>query len=242
MRSRILAPLIALLALSAGCGGADDSSGAAPAGSDGGSKNSLAESKDKDADEKPTVEIVDSGFGQSGEYVQGIVVVTTDDEAAIGESVTVALNFLDADGQIIATEEQVESFNWVGQELVLPVWLDQSGSKARVASVEPSVSLSDYGMSAEPKAPLPVLDATDIKKAEYGDGFTASFGFTNETDGNLEDLRVGVVCYDGAEKIIGGTSVYPELAPAGKTIRIDADAMVSEKPAACRAFVNYDVF
>lgn len=186
------------------------------------------------------MEIVASGFGQSGEYTQGIVVVTTDDEAAIGESVTVAVNFLDADGQIIATEEQVESFSWVGQELVLPVWLDQSPSKTKVASIEPSVSLSDYG-SEEAKAPLPVLDATEIKKAEYGDGFTASFGFTNETQSDLKDLRVGIACYNAANNIIGGTSDYPELASAGKTIRIDADVMVSGKPATCKAFVNYGV-
>ena len=88
---------------------------------------------------------------------------------------------------------------------VTPTDLDE---KAKVASIEPSVSLSDYGMAEESKAPLPVLDSTEVKKGEYG-GFTTSFALTNDTDADLKSPRVGVVCYDAAEKIIGGTSTYP---------------------------------
>ena len=146
---------------------------------------------------------MDFGSGQSKCCNQGMVVVTTDSEAAIGESVTVTANLLDADGQILATVEQIESFNWIGQEL------------------------------ASPSRP-------EIKAGEFSD-YTASFAFTNETDADLENLRVGVVCYDAAQKIIGGTTTYLELAPANYTIRIDADPTVSGKPASCKAFVNYDV-
>lgn len=210
--------------------------GPSPAGSDGGDNNASSSGR---GDEEATVEIVDSGFGQSDSSVQGIVVVTTDSEASVGDFVfvTVSVNFLDAAGQIIATEEQVESFSWVGQELVLPVslYLDDP---VEVASIEPSASISDDRSSDPGKAPLPVLDASEIKAGSYG-GYTASFGFTNETAEDLDDLRVGVVCYDQAKKIIGGTSTYPDFAPAGKTIRIDADPTVSAKPASCRAFLNY---
>jgi hypothetical protein len=235
MHLRSLAALFVAVSLLSSCGGTGSSS-SSPAGSDGGDKNASSESKS----DKPTVEIVDFGFGQSETSAQGIVIVSTDSEAAIGEFVTVTANFLDADGQIIATEEQVESFNWVGQELVLPVWLYLDGKpNAKVVSIEPSATLSDYGMREAASAPLPVLEATEIKKTEYGDGYNASFGFTNETTEDLTDLRVGVACYNAANKIIGGTSTYPELAPVGKTIRIDAEATVSEKPASCKAFVNY---
>jgi hypothetical protein len=82
-----------------------------------------------------------------------------------------------------------------------------------------------------------VLDATEINKGEFSD-YKASFAFTNETDADLKNLRVGVPCYDASGKIIDGTSEYPELAPTGKTIRIDADPTVSGKPAPCKAFVN----
>lgn len=205
-----------------------------PAGSDGGSKNAGSGR----SDDTVKVEIVDSGFGQ-GEYTtQAMVIVTTDSEAAIGEFVTVSVNFLDAKGQILATAEQIESFTWVGQEIAMPVTPTDLNEKTTVASIDPSVSLSDYGMADESKAPLPVLDSTEIKKGEYG-GLTTSFALTNDTDADLESPRVGVVCYDAAEKIIGGTSTYPDFVPAGKTIRIDAEPTVSGKPASCKAFVNY---
>jgi len=168
-----------------------------------------------------------------------MVIVTTDSEAAIGEFVTASVNFLDAEGQILATAEQIESFKWVGQELAMPVTPDDLDGKAKVASIEPSASLSDYGMAEESKAPLPVLDSTEVKKGEYG-GFTTSFALTNDTDADLKSPRVGVVCYDAAKKIIGGTSMYPDFVPAGKTIRIDAEPTVSGKPASCKAFVNYE--
>ena len=238
MRSRLLVPLVVvILSVISACGSSeDDSSSSTPAGSDGGDKNASSDAED----EKPTVEIVDSGFGQSEYTTEAIVIVTTNSEAALGESVTVSVNFLDAGGQILATAEQIESFNWVGQQLVLPVTPSDLAENAKVASIEPSASLSDYGMGQEAKAPLPVLESTEIKKGEFG-GYTASFAFTNETDSDLKSLRVGVACYDTANGIIGGTSTYPELAPAGKTIRISADPTVASKPASCKAFVNYDV-
>lgn len=198
-------------------------------------------SRDEDDTDEPTqvdVEIVESGFGQGGDYVQGIVVVTTDDEAAVGESVTVSVNFLDAGGKILATEEQVESFSWAGQMLVMPVWGDLSDqSKAKVATIDPSVSISDYGMGEEAQPELPALQAGEIKAGEYG-GFQASFEFTNEGDSDLDSMRVGVVCKDAQGTIIGGGSTYPD-AHTNKTIRIDADLTVSKKPTTCTAYLNY---
>jgi len=135
--------------------------------------------------------------------------------------------------------EQVESFSWVGQELVLPITAANIKAKNRVARIEASLAISDHGISPEPKAPLPVLNATQISGNDYGMGFKAAFAFTNETDVDLQDLRVGVVCYNKAQKIIGGGVTYPNLAPAGKTIRIDTDLTVSSKPTACKAFLNY---
>jgi hypothetical protein len=235
MHTRWLAPLVALVFLLAACGGTAEDKEKSPAGSDGGSKNAGSGS----ADDAPKVEIVDSGFGKGDYGTQAMVIVTTDSEAAIGEFVTASVNFLDSEGQILATAEQIEAFKWVGQELAMPVTPDGLDGKAKVASIEPSASLSDYGMAEESKAPLPVLDSTEVKKGEFG-GFITSFALTNDTDADLKSPRVGVVCYDAAKKIIGGTSTYPDLVPAGKTIRIDAEPTVSGKPASCKAFVNYE--
>lgn len=70
-------------------------------------------------------------------------------------------------------------------------------------------------------------------------GYEASFEFTNETETDLDGLRVGVVCYDEAGSIIGGDATYPSLAPADQTIRIDAHPTVEEHPDFCEAFLNY---
>lgn len=198
-----------------------------------------AASPASDTSEGASVEILDSGFGQNEYGTQGIAVVTTDDEAAVGEMVTVTANFMDAEGQIIATEEQVESFGWVGQELVLPISVFIDDPAVKVDRIDVSASLSDYG-SREAKDPLPVLEAAEVKAGQYG-GHTAAFEFTNESGTDLEDLRVGVVCYDASAAIIGGTSTYPSLVPAGKTIRIEADPTVSDDPASCKAFLGYGV-
>jgi hypothetical protein len=236
MKTSLLFPLAVLLLVLIACGGSPERSEQAPAGSDGGSENADSVKEDEGT---PEVEIVDSGFGQ-GEYsTQAMVIVSTDSEAAIGEFVTASVNFLDAKGEILATAEQIESFSWVGQELAMPVTPSELAETARVASIESSVSLSDYGTVVESKAPLPVLDSTEVRKGEYG-GFSASFALTNETDEDLKSPRVGIVCFDAAKTIVGGTSTYPEFVPAGKTIRIDAEPTVSKKPTSCKAFVNYE--
>lgn len=213
-------------------------------GSDGADK--LANSSNKGSDEPveatqletPTVEIVDFGFGQ-GEYSGlGIVIVTSDDESAVGEYITTSVNFLNADGQIIATEEQTESLSWAGQELVLPVMFFDGKDDQPIASIEPFTTITDYGMGSESRPALPILQTSEIADSGYGN-MEASFGFTNDTSENLENLRVGIVCYDAEGNIVGGGYDFPPLAGAGATIRIDASVEVSEKPATCAAHVNY---
>lgn len=189
-------------------------------------------------EESPAVEIVDSGFGQNGTFTQGVVIVTSTGERSVGEFVTVSVNFLGTEGEILSTEEQVESFNWVGQELVLPISFLTDRSDVTVASMDPSVTLSDYGGGNSGRAPLPVLEATEITPSQSGE-YIASFEFTNETGEDLEGLRVGTVCRDETGEINGGTSTYPSLAPAGRTIRIDANVTVSGQPASCDAYLNY---
>jgi hypothetical protein len=230
LRSFLGAFAAAILLVS--CSGHSSSSDNTTVGVDGGNENASS------GTDKPAVKLVDSGFGQSDVYVQGIAIVTTDSQASVGEFVTVSVNFLDKSGHILGTEDQVESFSWVGQQLVLPIWLDLSDKRsAKVFKIEPSVSISDYG-AAEAKPPLPILKSTEVKKTRY-DGTTASFAFKNTTDNDLKDLRVGVVCYNKAGDIIGGQSTYQSLAPARKTIRVDSNVTKSGTPRLCKAFLNY---
>lgn len=190
----------------------------------------------------PTVQVVDYGFGQMGDESQAIVIVRNDSASAVGEFLTASVNFLDINGGIVGTETQVEAFSWVGQELALPIWLYSEGGSVSVSEVDPSISISDYGSIFSARTPLPVLETTNVSEAPYG-GYTASFEYINETGADLRDLRIGVACYDAAGSIIGGASIFPPLAPAGKTIRIEAEYLVvSESPASCKAFLNYGDF
>ena len=67
-----------------------------------------------------------------------IVIVTTETKESVGEFVTAWVNFLDPAETILKTEEQVESFAWVNQRVVLPVWLDLSLTPQRPPSPQSS--------------------------------------------------------------------------------------------------------
>ncbi len=189
----------------------------------------------------PQLTLVDSGFGQRDVYVQGIAIVTTDSEEAVGEFVTVSMNFLNAKGDIIGTEEQVEHFSWAGQKLVHPVWLDLSdNSKAKVAKVDVTMDLRSHGSGTTSKPALSEIKSTEVKKQEYGSGYTAIFQMKNVSPEPLKDTRVGVVCYSSSGKIIGGASEYPNLIAPGKTVRLSVDVTTAGKPESCTAFPNYD--
>ncbi len=89
--------------------------------------------------------------------------------------------------------------------------------------------------------PPTCLKAQSVKKDKYGNGYTVSFGFTNEIDENLEGLCVAAVCFDAAGKVIGGDTAYPDALP-GRTIRIDVEYLRTvddQKPASCTGYLNY---
>lgn len=191
------------------------------------------------SDAPVTVELTDTGFGQRDEYVQGIAVVTTDDDRAVGEFVTVSMNFLDDSGDIVGTSDQVESFTWVGQELVLPIWFSLSETPGvEVAEVDASVSISDYGRSREEVDPLETVESREIRANQFG-GTTAVFELTNPLESNLENARIGVVCYGVDGSIIGGTSEYPNLIAAGQSVLLESDVLTSGEPENCVAYPNY---
>jgi hypothetical protein len=211
-----------------GCGGVSESDSRAIDSATGGAAQGSTEEESGGS-----VEVVDTGFGQREEYVQGIAVVIAE---PVGEFVTVSMNFLDDSGQVVATEEQVESVSRAGQELVLPVWHSLDDHKTKIALVEATASISDYGTPGEDYPDLGTYETTEIAK----DGYTAKFRLTNPTDETVENARVGVVCYNDDGDIIGGGSDYPELWPAGGEIVIDASITTSGKPARCVAHARHE--
>jgi hypothetical protein len=254
MRISLLAATAASALLLAAC--SSDSSEKGTVATDGGDKISSGRatgSSEGSTSEEPgseeneersgeEAEVVDFAFTQSDEYVTGIALVRANSEDAVGKFVSLSYNVLDADGQILATEEQIESFSWEGQEIGFPIFvsLDATpGAKAATLDVVADVGDDSYGQ--EYTTPLPVLEAQSVVEDEYGNGYTASFGFTNDGDEKLESMRAAAVCFDKGGKVIGGATTYPDALP-GRTIRIDVemiDTVKDQKPKTCKAYLNY---
>lgn len=229
----------ALLLVLTACGGSETSTDEEDTTASDTNTSETENENDETPDE--IARLVESGFGQNGDYTQGIVIVESLDEAVLGEFVEVSVNFLDASGDIIATESQTESFNWVGQELVLPVWLDTSDrGRVEVDSIDASFTISEHGMHGEELEPLEQVEAETVREGQYGDT-TAEFLLTNDTDETWQGLRLGIVCRDADDTIIGGTSEYPSAIPAGGTSKVEANVTVSEEPETCSLYPNYDV-
>ncbi len=234
-RLAALAAVCILGVVACGSGDDDTSTPAAPQPAATGPATTQDEPTATPAPAGDESEIIEFGFARSGSsYVQAVVVVQANSPALVGEFATVSVNFLNADGRIVATEDQTEVFNWVDQRLVFPFLVGDEGGE--IASMDPVVTFSDY-RSERAKPPLPVLEAFEITEASYGDDMAVSFELTNETGENM-GYRIGVVCYDEAGAVVGGEATYPDAA-AGRTVRIDVDVAVSAMPAACRAFPNY---
>lgn len=88
--------------------------------------------------------------------------------------------------------------------------------------------------------PLEPAESGEIRTGQFG-GITAVFELTNPTESNLEDARIGVVCYDANGSIIGGSSEYPNLIATGQSILLESDVLTSGEPANCVAYPNYGV-
>ncbi|WGX95112.1 hypothetical protein [Nocardioides sp. L-11A] len=241
MRIPLLAAAAAATLLLNACGASDTDSH--EAGSDSGDKISSTKKESEEPEETgPDAEIVDHAFVQDGEYGKGIVLVRANNADAVGKFVTVSYNVLDAGGKILTSEEQIETFSWVGQEIGYPIFAPLDATPgANATSIDPVVTIGDESFGEEYSAPLPVLEAQSVAKDQYGNGYTVSFGFTNETDAELEGLRVAAVCFDAAGKVIGGDSTYPDALP-GRAIRIDVEYLRTvddQQPASCKGYVNY---
>lgn len=179
-------------------------------------------------------EIVEYGVGQSDQYAAGMVVVKNLSDHG-GQTVTASANFLDAKGDIITTETQVESFAYAGQTVALQVYGDLGSARTKVASIEPTLLVEDDGTFDESDVKLEPLKATSITE-QYGT-YSAKFLLQNPTSDALEGVRIGIVCKNSGGDIIGGGTAYPDLLPPSGQIVVTADFLtVSGKPASCTAY------
>lgn len=184
---------------------------------------------------EPGGSILETGFGQRDIYVQVVALVQNTSDK-VGQTVTVQFNVLDSAGTLLKSESHVETFTRPGQKLPMTTQVDlEKGQKA--AKVEATLLVEDKGnFSSEPSIEVPTGPAK-ITKSEYGDSsYDATFEVINPKPEPLKDVRIGVICYDAAKKVIGGTSAYPDLIPPSGKIVVETTPITTGKPASCVAY------
>jgi hypothetical protein len=239
MRSTsLLLGTAALTLLLAGCGSSDitdtSTATAASTGSSASGGSPSAAPSDQPAGDAT---ILQSGFGQEGEYVW-VTSVVHNGTGKVGQTVTVQYNVLDDAGDILASESQVEAFSILDQDLAVgtQVSLDKG---VKVSKVEATLLVEDNGtFDSTPRPPIPTTPGK-VAKDEYGN-WGATFIVSNPLSEPLKDARIGIVCYDAAKAIIGGGVSFPDLIPAGGKVKIDPTTLlISGKPDACTAYAGH---
>lgn len=176
----------------------------------------------------------DSGFGQRDEYVW-VTAVVHNNSKYVGQTVTVSFNLLDAGGQILKSASQVESFSQPEADHVLGTQVDLApGEKA--AKLEATLDVQAEGTFSD--QPFPSLPTSPVSVTKDNGWEEASFVLTNPLGQALKAPRIGVVCRDAANKIVGGGSDFPDLVPAGGKTKVDAHLIVSSTPKTCDVVVG----
>jgi hypothetical protein len=177
--------------------------------------------------------LLKTGFGQSGEYAWVTSLVENQSEGNIGQFVTVQFSLLDSNGEILASTDQVESFSRADQKLAVGTQVEIP-DRGKVAKVEATMEVSDHAdVDAEP---FPEITTGNVKvvKSEYG-GTVGRVQVSNPTDKSLKSPRVGVICLDAKDRVIGGGSGYPELVPPSGKMLLEVTLIASGKIERCGA-------
>jgi hypothetical protein len=213
----IAASLFTVAVLATGCGTKEEpTSGAAPTATANGAGTLVA-----------------AGFGQHGEYAW-VTSLVHNNSTKVGQTVTVLFNAKDQAGTLLKSVDQVEAFSRVGQDLAVGTQLTLSVG-AKIATVDTTLLVEDKGVfSAEP---FPELGTTPVTLGTdpYGN-VTANFELSNPTGKPVMDPRIGIICYDATNRIIGGGSEYPDVVPPSGRIAVQAHTLTSGIPASCKVF------
>ncbi len=178
--------------------------------------------------------LVKAGFGQEREYAWASAIVHNNTDQ-VGQTVTVNFNVLDAAGEILASQSQVEAFSQPKADHILGTQVEiPKGGKA--AKVEATVDVSADGTFSDKPFAMETTKPT-FAKDEFGSG-QVTFTLSNPYSSPIKSPRIGVACFDSAGKIIGGGSDFPELAPANGRVKVSVRTMVTGTPAACDAHVG----
>lgn len=178
------------------------------------------------------VKILESGLGQSQEYVWATAILETA-RAQAGDYVVVNFNVKDSGGRLIKSGSQTEQVARPGSKIAVGTQIDlPAGAKA--ATVEATAAVDNNSPVEKTSVTTgPVITA----KGEYGDGYTAAFDAKNAASGPLTGARFNLACRNSDGKINGGGSAYPDLIPGSGSTRVDVtDLLVSGPPKRCEVY------
>lgn len=184
----------------------------------------------------PGAKLVETGFGQDGEYAWVTSLVQNQSAENVAHFVTVQFNLFDKTGELIASEEQVETFSSADQNIVLGTQVDVP-DKRKVAKVEATLAVGDETGGSTDDATEIKTGSVKILEDEYG-STTARFEVFNSTKEALKDVRVGVICFDTKGRVNGGGSDYPELIPPSGKVLSSPSLIVSGTTERCEAYAG----
>lgn len=197
-----------------------------------------SEPADEDSGDKagPGTKMLETGFGQDGEYAWVTSLVQNQSADNIGHFVTVQFNAYDKGGELIESTEQVESFSRADQKMALGTQIDVEDKK-KVAKVEATLVVGDETGGGSEPSPEIKTGKVKVVEDEYG-GTIARFEVYNPTKEALKNVRIGVICYDTRDRVNGGGSDYPELIPPSGKVLSKTSLIVSGKTDRCEAYAG----
>ena len=157
----------------------------------------------------------------------------------IGQFVTVQFNLLDSDGKVLGRAHRVDAFSRADQKLAVGTQVDIP-DRGKVAKVEATMEISDNpNVDTEP---FPEITTGKVKvvKSKYGDQVGRVL-VNNPTDKSLKTPRVGVICVNAKDRVIGGGSAYPELIPPSGQVLQELNLITSGRIERCDAYAGPDL-
>ena len=231
-----LAAALAAVLLVAGCSAPQTVTEKTGEGQQVAETSGTSDAAEESTDESGGAKLEKTGFGREGEYGWVTAVVSNTSADNVGRFVTVQFNMLDAKGDIVTSQDQVEQFTSASQTLALGIQVGLTSKKRKkIAKVEATLGLgSESDLKDAPNLPV---GKVKLAKGEYG-GLQTSFEVKNPNARAEKSARIGIVCFNKSGRIVGGGSNYPELIPAKGRVLVEAEVLTSGKPDSCEAYAT----
>jgi Tfp pilus assembly protein FimV len=136
----------------------------------------------------------------------------------------------------VASTDQVESFSRADQKLAVGTQVEIP-DRGKIAKVEATMEVSDHSDVDTEPFPEITTGKVEVAKSEYG-GTVGRVQVNNPTNKSLKSARVGVICLDSKDRVVGGGSSYPELIPPSGRVLREVTVIASGQIERCDAYAG----